>query len=353
MSEPTLQTTTHRIVTGDARDMSAFPDGSVDLVVTSPPYPMIEMWDGVFFGLDPGIGDRFGDGRYDGVFSAMHDALGAVWSECARLLRPGGIACINIGDATRTLGGAFRLWPNAAEVIRRIAEGPGLTPQPSILWRKVSNKPNKFMGSGMLPPNAYVAHEHESILVFRKGRKRRFEVSCPRRYESAYFYEERNAWFSDVWFDLNGAHQAMKNGGGYRERSGAFPLEMPCRLIHMFSAYGDTVLDPFLGTGTTTAAAMILGRNSAGMEIDPAVAAALDGVVPDIPDLARRYNRERIERHLMFIERYGGTAAHVNRHHGFPVVTSQEREIRLYDATEATMPANGEYTVPYRPVDEG
>ncbi len=122
------------------------------------------------------------------------------------------------------------------------------------------------MGSGMYPAGAYVTFEHENILIFRKGGKRTFtEEEKKIRQESAYFYNERNLWFSDVWEVMGTTQKGVK---GSRERSGAYPLEIPYRLINMYSIQGDTVLDPFGGLGTTLIASVINGRNSISYEID-------------------------------------------------------------------------------------
>src|SRR4029079_11532235 len=121
--------------------------------------------------------------------------------------------CIDVGDATRTVGGRFRCYPNAARItstVMRLA----FDPLPAIVWRKPTNAPNKFMGSGMLPPGAYVTYEHEHVLIFRKGSKRAFASAAEKaaRHRSAYFWEERNVWFSDVWTDLVGARQELGDG---------------------------------------------------------------------------------------------------------------------------------------------
>ena len=109
------------------------------------------------------------------------------------------------------------------------------------------------MGSGMLPAGAYVTLEHEHILVLRKGNKRNFKTPEEklRRQKSAFFWEERNLWFSDLWEDLKGTKQNNIDKN-IRERSGAYPFELAYRLINMLSLREDKVLDPFLGTGTTT-----------------------------------------------------------------------------------------------------
>ena len=103
----------------------------------------------------------------------MHCLLDTVWRECARVVRPGGFVCVNIGDATRKVGDNFRLYTNHSRVTLTL-ESAGLQSLPLVLWRKQTTAPNKFMGSDMLPSGAYVTLEHEYILVFRKGDKRVF-----------------------------------------------------------------------------------------------------------------------------------------------------------------------------------
>ncbi|MFC6974232.1 site-specific DNA-methyltransferase [Halomicroarcula sp. GCM10025709] len=328
--------TTHRVHTGDARDLP-LPDDSVELVVTSPPYPMIEMWDDIFGELDPAIADALDDGDGDRAFRLMHDVLDSVWAEIARVLVPGGIACLNVGDATRSLADGFRSYPNGAEVTARVTDH-GLRALPDILWRKPTNSGAKFMGSGMVPPNAYPTLEHEQILVFRNGERRRLEPGATRRYESAYFWEERNEWFSDLW-ELPGEAQDIE--AGLRDRSGAFPLVVPYRLISMFSVYGDTVLDPFLGTGTTTLAALVSARNSVGVDRDPELLAALAGRVETAPDRSREIARDRLADHREWVTNRradGGEPGYDAAHYDFPVNTKQERQIRLYgvDSVEGT-----------------
>ena len=258
--------TQHEWIWGDARDMSAIADESVHLIVTSPPYPMIAMWDAVFGEMNPKINGLLEDNRGHDAFIAMHDALNQCWRECYRTLIDGGLACINIGDATRSIGGHFALYPNHAAIVTAL-QSIGFTILPDILWRKPSNAPNKYMGSGMLPAGAYVTYEHEYVIIARKGGKREFKSQEDKsnRRKSAFFWEERNAWFSDLWQGLAGSRQTMATNV-VRERSAAFPFELPERLILMHSVYGDTVLDPFMGTGTTAAAAMRHGRNSIGIE---------------------------------------------------------------------------------------
>ena len=136
---------------------------------------MISMWDGIFQEQDPEIESLLETGKGSEAYEKMHLVLDRVWRECARLLVPGGIACINIGDATRRLGEDFRLYSNHSRCVSAF-ENIGFQVLPPIFWRKSTNAPNKFMGSGMLPPGAYVTLEHEYILLFRKGGKAEFHL---------------------------------------------------------------------------------------------------------------------------------------------------------------------------------
>lgn len=323
--------TTHTLHLGDARRMPAVANDSVHLVVTSPPYPMVTMWDEVFAGMVPAAGQHLAAEQGMAAFEAMHSALDAVWAECHRVLVSGGFACINIGDATRSLGGEFCLYPNHARILMALVR-LGFTPLPDILWRKPTNAPNKFMGSGMLPAGAYVTYEHEYILIVRKGGKRGFsDEEAKIRSRSAMFWEERNVWFSDVWADLPGSRQRLAKEG-LRERSAAFPLELPYRLIHMYSLQGDTVLDPFVGTGTTMAAALAAGRSSVGHEFAadfrPLVAESMEKAVAE----GRERVSARLAAHAEFVakrEAAGKAFKHVSKLYGFPVITRQEIEMVL------------------------
>ena len=242
-----------RLIRGDARDLSPLDSASVHLVVTSPPYPMIPQWDHLFTAL--------GASDYPAMLGVLTDA----WRECYRVLVPGGLLAVNIGDALRTGPEGFQLWPNHAETLSA-AGRIGFRALPYILWKKPFNKPNAFLGSGFEPPNAYVTLDCEFILLFRKGPLRRFPRHDPARAASRFSRAERDRWFSQVWSDIRGTPQRA----GAR-RSGAFPTAIPERLIRMFSVKGETVLDPFVGTGTTLWAAVALGRNAIGVERDPVI----------------------------------------------------------------------------------
>lgn len=324
--------TIHKILFQDARDLKKIVSGSVDLVVTSPPYPMIDMWDDMFSNQNPEIQKALACGDGKQAYELMHEILDSVWDEVFRVLKIGRFACINIGDATRKVRGDFCLYPNHARILNSLLN-IGFSALPDILWRKQTNAPNKFMGSGMLPAGAYVTLEHEYILIVRKGPKREFKTEGEKenRRESALFWEERNIWYSDVWTDIRGAKQTLSNVMS-RLRSAAFPFDLAYRLINMYSVKGDVVLDPFLGTGTTISAAMTSGRNSIGVEIDKSFQQSICPIAHDIVNFSNNYLHDRVLRHFEFLKnriQKSGALKYTNRHYGFQVVTSQEQFILL------------------------
>ena len=338
--------TIHKIIFQDAQNLKEIASESVDLVVTSPPYPMIEMWDGSFSNQNPEIQKALDRGYGKQAYELMHEILDSVWNEVFRVLKDGRFACINIGDATRRIAGDFCLYPNHARILNHLLN-IGFSVLPDILWRKQTNAPNKFMGSGMLPAGAYVTLEHEYILIMRKGPKREFKTEDERvnRRESALFWEERNIWYSDLWMDIKGENQNLLcpvfhptkfqpswSRSWPRVRSAAFPFDLAYRLINMYSVKGDVVLDPFLGTGTTIAAAMTSGRNSIGVEIDEGFQHSIRTIARHIVKYANKYLRERVLRHFEFVKnriQTSGPLKYRNKHYNFPVVTSQEQSILL------------------------
>ena len=331
--------TNHKVITENSINMEAVSSESVDLMVTSPPYPMIEMWDDMFAQQSPSVKKALGKRDGANAFELMHQVLDPVWKEVYRVLKVGGFACINIGDATRTINGNFVLYPNHMRILKSALD-LGFWALPCILWRKQTNAPNKFMGSGMLPAGAYVTLEHEYILILRKGPKRVFKKEEDKRRESAIFWEERNSWYSDVWFDAKGS----------RLRSAAYPFELVYRLLNMYSVKGDTVLDPFLGTGTTSAAAIASGRNSIGYEIDPALENVIDRIKEGVVDSSKQLIRKRLAKHMEFVVhrlKTKGGFKHENKHYGFPVMTAQEKELILNDPLDITQPEGGEFEVNY------
>jgi site-specific DNA-methyltransferase (adenine-specific) len=318
--------TTHEVRVGDARELDLAPE-SVELVVTSPPYPMVEMWDDSFAAQDDTVAEALESGDGDTAFEAMHALLDDVWQGIADALAPGGIAAVNVGDATRRLDGEFRLYPNHTRVVEGLSEA-GLTQLPGIVWRKPTNSTAKFMGSGTLPTNAYATLEHEHVLLFRKGDTREFPPHDEDRYASAFFWEERNEWFSDCW-EIRGTRQTREADDGARERSGAFPLELPLRLVRMYSIRGDTVLDPFAGTGTTSLAALVSGRSSVAIERDADLAATFELRAETAPDLSRDLAAERLEAHREFVADNPDTANYEAERYDTRVVTKNERHIEL------------------------
>lgn len=234
----------------DCRSMPELGDASVDLVVTSPPYWQIK---------DYGSAGQIGFGQ--GLHEYLRD-LARVWRECLRVLRPGGRLCINVGDqfARASLFGRYRVIPLHAEITCQCAEA-GLDCMGSIIWKKKTTLNTSggavVMGSYPYPPNGVVEIDFEYILLFRKpGAPRR--PSPQARAAAVMSRDEWKSWFSGHW-EVGGARK--------KGHDAPFPEEIPRRLIRMFSFPGDTVLDPFLGTGTTARVAWSLGRRAVGYEI--------------------------------------------------------------------------------------
>ena len=344
--------TKHSIYFQNAKKMNQVPTKSVDLVVTSSPYPLIEMWDSEFVDKGNKIKEALSCDNGLSTFELMHLELDEIWCEVERVLKIGGICCINIGDAVRTIGKNFRLYPNHARILTTFSN-LGLSTLPEIIWRKPTNAPNKFMGSGMLPPTAYVTLEHEFILIFRKGGKREFksEEEKVNRRESAYFWEERNIWFSDIW-DFRGTTQTMldKDTKDLRTRSAAFPFELAYRLINMFSVKNDTILDPFLGTGTTSIAAMISARNSIGFEIDESLKTSVTNRINDIIAFGNSIISNRLNKHKEFVTsrlNAGKEIKYTNQRYEFPVITRQEEKLFINTLSEINRIDDYRYEIIY------
>lgn len=229
--------------------MPELEDESVHCIITSPPYPKIQKWDECF--ADQGAED----------WPKQVGLVLASIREGVRKLVPGGIVCLNIGDATRTEDKSFRCYPNYAALTFLLSlKEESLTPLIPIFWRKISNRPNAFLGSGFLPVNAYVAQDCEYIAVFRKGGLRQFKgEEKERRKASSFTRAERDLWFQQVW-NVNGKPGAGGDSG--------WPREIPYRLMRMFSIIGDTILDPFCGKGEEELYAKY-GRKFIGYEIQP------------------------------------------------------------------------------------
>jgi len=236
---------------GDSRRMADLESNSVELIVTSPPYWQIK---------DYGVPGQIGYGQ--GLHAYLRD-LSLVWGECYRVTREGGRLCVNIGDqfARASLYGRYRVIPLHAEVICQCA-AHGFDYMGSIIWRKKTTMNTSggatVMGSYPHPPNGIVEIDFEYILLFKKpGALKKKEAE--QKKSAAMSRDEWKTWFSGHW-ELGGARK--------KGHEAPFPEEIPRRLIRMFSFPGDTVLDPFLGTGTTAAVARSLGRNAIGYEIN-------------------------------------------------------------------------------------
>lgn len=244
--------TTHTLITGDSRNLSLIEDNSVHLIVTSPPY-----WQLKDYGSENQIG--FHDSYEDYI-----NNLNLVWSECFRILHPGCRMCINIGDqfARSVYYGRYKVIPIRTEIIR-FCETLGMDYMGAVIWQKQTTMNTTgggaVMGSFPYPRNGILKIDYEFILIFKKQGNAP-KVSPEQKALSEMTREEWNTFFASHW-NFPGAkqdgHIAM------------FPEELPRRLIKMFSFVGETVFDPFMGSGTTALAAKNLNRNSSGYEINP------------------------------------------------------------------------------------
>ncbi|MBN2737978.1 MAG: site-specific DNA-methyltransferase [Spirochaetales bacterium] len=342
--------TTQQYLIHDARDNFPEWQEKIQLVVTSPPYPMIAMWDELFSEMSPKIGQALEKCEGDLAFEAMNSELDKVWAVMEGLLCDGGFLCINIGDATRKIGPDFQLFSNHARMITA-CKNLGFQQLPSIIWWKPTNAPNKFMGSGMLPAGAYVTLEHEYILIFRKKGKREFCLSADKslRQESAIFWEERNQWFCDSW-RISGGRQDLLNPET-RKRSAAFPLELAQRLINMYSLKEDWILDPFGGTGTTLLAAAALGRNAICWDIDKAFQKVFSENFRSNYRWMSDFNIGRIEAHRSFVSEQKSLGKEIKHHNTFydmPVKTLQEKNIQLAHPEKYSIIEEGCFEVEYK-----
>jgi len=247
--------TKHTIHEADARNLSFIPTESVHLVVTSPPYASLIHYSD--------RSDQLGNIQ---SYELFLDQLDLVWAECLRVLVPGGrVACV-VGDVclSRKQAGRHHVLPLAGDIQARSRKigFDNLTP---IHWAKVANikmeasRSSRFLGKPNLP-NGIVKNDVEHILLLRKPGGYRSPTALQEK-ESFISTDDYSRWFSGIWTDVKGQRR--------KDHPAPYPVEIPRRLIRMFSFYDDTVLDPFAGTGTTSVAAAELGRHSIGVDIEP------------------------------------------------------------------------------------
>ncbi|MDY7037932.1 MAG: site-specific DNA-methyltransferase, partial [Thermodesulfobacteriota bacterium] len=243
--------TQHRIIIGDSRKMDAVDDESIHLIVTSPPYWQLK---------DYGNGGQIG---FDDSYEEYINNLNLVWKESYRILENGCRLCINIGDqfARSVYYGRYKIIPIRTEIIK-FCETLGFDYMGAIIWQKVTTTNTTggatIMGSFPYPRNGIIKIDYEFILIFKKGGKPK-KIDSERKKMSKLTKKEWNEYFYGHW-NFSGEKQD--------KHLAMFPVELPHRLIKMFTFVGDTVLDPFLGSGTTSLSAKIVNRNSVGYEIN-------------------------------------------------------------------------------------
>jgi len=257
--QPDILKTTHDFFEGDSRQMEGIdPDREAHLIVTSPPYWNLKKYS------DEGAGLQLGhiDDREEFMLE-----LGKVWENCYRRLVPGGRLCVVVGDVCRSRKKNGRhLVDPLHSYIQVQCQEMGFDPLAPIIWNKISNVTTEVNGNGSVflgkpyEPNGIIKNDIEYILNFRKPGGYRHPTQ-EQRDLSLIDRKDHEKWFQQIWTDVPGEIQ--------RGHPAPFPVEVARRLIGMFSFVGDTVLDPFAGTGNTTQAAIMMYRNSISFELEP------------------------------------------------------------------------------------
>jgi site-specific DNA-methyltransferase (adenine-specific) len=248
----------HRLQRGDARSLCDISDESIHLIVTSPPYFNLKPYDSDADGAQLG---RLQD------YNAFLTELDKVWAECHRVLVPGGRVCCVIGDILipRRADGRHRILPLPADIMVR-SRSVGLDTLTPIYWFKIGNRTNEAGGGSSgyygkpYQPGAVIKNDFEHILMLRKPGAYR-KTTMLQKALSMLQKEEMEQWQRPFWADIRGA--SLQNG-----HPAPFPVELAERLIRMFSFAGDTVLDPFAGSGSTAVGALLAGRSSVSVDVE-------------------------------------------------------------------------------------